>query len=991
MLRIMAMAGLMLEPCAAVWAAPAPWWKEGWQFRAEVPRHARGPNMEMEANFTALLNGTGSFEPASLRLVVTRADGQAALARLRWEPLAGYDAASAAVGRVTARLPERTEGRRLHLYFGTLEQGPWEAGPLLQPVPTGNEALTDGGFEHLGEAESPWEGIGSRFEPAAEAHAGKQSAACKNPAEDAVSGVFQQVQLDQEQPFTLVITGWSRAENVSGDPDAHYSLWADLQYTDGTYLYGQSAAFDCGTHDWQRREVVIHPARPVRWVKIFGLFRRHSGRAWFDELSLRQLERCHLYAAERLEADGRVRAAAAQAARQLRIATEDGLSLGFEAVSGAVAEVKLGERAWTDAVAWPHSGLCLRDAAQDALPLPVGGKLVETEQGARQEGGLAGLDLEAEAEFIARAECIEVAGEVRDLTGEDRCVDVIFRLPIAPDGKRWGGGLRVESDASVVGTYAETVRAAGQDLPRVPFCSLADESEGLSLAIRMDEPAAVTISYQHEAQVAFLQVKFCFGLTKAAKKFPGRAPFRFYLYRPEGRWGFRAAARKYYQLFPEFFEVHAERQGCWFFGTMDPTNIAEPDDFMLVFDEGPHDIAWNRQHGAYSFATTNAQEQWIVIGDFEEPEPSVPSYEDCVAAMQGWGKEIVEGCAAHDEHGKIQWTSWHNQVWGGVAGNAKRWMRCTMVNADPELPGLNVWQKRNEWYDKTVAKWAERGQELDGIYIDQVILVGTENYRRDHFAYADRPLPYSTRTMRPVLPVWLSSAEHYWAWYDKMRGEGKLMMANIPPHGHSFYAWFFDVIGSEVSPSRQRAADTDLRRTLGYQKPISLLMEWHWEHKPIISAEEMEAYINRCLFWAIFPGISNAGPEGGMNYWQHPELYERDRASFRKYLPAIHKMALAGWEPITYAVCEPREVWVERYGPDAESRVYFTLRSEGQARAGRLLIDLGALGISPEAKLRVRDLVGSEEIEARREGGTLSVPVEVGEDRSEAVVVEPLT
>ena len=991
MLRTLEIAGLMLGLCAAAWAAPAPWWNDRWQFRAEGPAHARGPNIEIEANFTALLGGAGTFDPAALRLVVTRADGQAELARLRWEPLAGYDAASPAVGRVTARLPGPAEGRSLHLYFGTVERGPWEAGPALKPVPPGNEALTDGGFEHLGEAESPWEGMGGRFEPAAEAHAGKQSAACNNPAEDAVSGVFQQVQLDQAQPLTLVVTGWSRAENVSGEPDAHYSLWADLQYTDGTFLYGQSAAFDCGSHDWQRREVVIQPAKPVAWIKVFGLFRRHSGKAWFDHLSLREVERYRLHVAERLGADGSIGVAAAQAAQELEIATEDGLSLSFDGVSGAVSQVKLDERAWTHPVAWPHSGLCLRDAAQDSLPLPVRGKLERTEQGLRQEGKLGGLGLEAEAQFIAHPNCIEVTGEVRDLTGEDRCVDVIFCLPIAPDGKRWGHGLRTESDASALGTYSETVRAAGQDLPRFPFCSLAEESEGLSLAIRMDEPAAVVTSYQHEAQVAFLQVKFCFGLTQAARKSPGRAPFRFYLYRHDGRWGFRAAAGRYYELFPEFFDVRTERQGCWFFGTMDPTKIADPDDFMLVFDEGPHDIAWNRQHGAYSFATTNAQEQWIIIGDFEEPEPPVPSYEDCVAAMQGWGKEIVENCAAHDEHDKIQWTSWHNQVWGGVAGNAKRWMRCTMVNADPELPSLNVWDKRNEWYDKKVAKWAEKGEELDGMYIDQVIMVGTENYRRDHFAYADRPLAYSTRTMRPVLPIWMSSAEYFRAWYDKMRGEGKLMMANIPPQGHTFYAWFFDEIGSEVSPSRQRAADTDLRRTLGYQRPISLLMEWHWEHKPVITAEQMEAYINRCLFWAIFPGISNAGPEGGMNYWQHPELYERDRATFRKHLPAIRQVAIAGWEPITHAVCEPQDIWVERYGPDAEGRVYFTLRSEGQARVGRLLVDLQALGISPDAKLRVRDLVSGEEMQARQDGGTLSVSVEVGEDRSEAVVVEPVT
>ncbi len=552
-----------------------------------------------------------------------------------------------------------------------------------------------------------------------------------------------------------------------------------------------------------------------------------------------------------------------------------------------------------------------------------------------------------------------------------------------------GRNLRESADASQPGTLSEVVRAAGQDIARFPFCSLGDERDGLSLAIRTDEPATVTTSWENAGEVSFLQVEFAFGLSPAAGKHPSRAPFRFFVYRHPGEWGFRAAAAKYYRMFPELFRVRAQRQGCWFFGTMDPTEIAGPEDFGFMYDEGPHDVAWNRERGIYSLPATNAQEMWVVIGDYDEPDPPPATDEEVMAALQGrgWPEELVTNCAIRDEHGNIPWTGWHNQVWGGVAGRADRWMRMTYINADPDLPGLNAWDKRNEWYDRAAERFADQGP-FDGLYIDQVIMVGGENYRRDHFATADRPLSCSERTMMPVLPVWMSSAEFHRAWSERIRGEGGLMMCNMPPSGHIFYAHLFDVIGSEVSPSRQTAEQTDVRRVFGYQKPITLLLEWHWEHKPVVTAEQMEQYMNRCLFWGIFPGISNAGPEGGMNYWRHPELYERDRPTWRRYIPAIHAVATAGWRPITCAQFGLPGLWVERWGPGQDGRVYFTVRSEGAPRADKLGVDLVALGLTEEQPV-VRDLLTGQEMAGSRAGTTLHVPVEVGADRSMALVVEP--
>ncbi len=981
MLRLLPV--LLLVPPAAAWGQPADWWDARWHHRATVPADAPGPTIELDANFTMLLGPGTRFAPESLRLVAQTADGPA-LAPLRFEPLPGYDAATAAAGRVTALLPERLAGTPAYLYFGTTDESPWQPGPTFADGPPANERAADPGLEGAGTEGSPWQISGPEVTLEGEARTGERCIGFANPAEDDISDIFQQIALERSRPFPIVISGWSRAEDVSGNADLQYSLWADLQYTDGSFLYGQAVAFDTGTHDWQFRELTIHPAKPVRWIKLHGLFRRHSGRAWFDDLSVREVERYTLYAAECYPG------APAAPAQPLTVATEDGLALALEPATGAVARVSVGGRDWTDSLMAPHSGLLIRDAAAGSLPLPVGGELAHSDDGLRQTGGLPGLGLEAEARYIPHPECIEIAGEVRDLTGEDRCVDVIFRLPVAVAGRRWHRNLRKSADVTGTGAFSESMRVAGQDVARFPFCSLGDDLDGLALAFRMDEPATVTTSFENTGEVSFLQVRFAFGLSAAADRYPARAPFRFYVYRHSGEWGFRAAAAKYYALFPEFFQVRAQRQGCWFFGTMDPTTIPDPEDFGFMYDEGPHDVAWNREHGIYSFPTTNAQEMWVVIGDYDEPQPPPPTDEEVAAKlreMDDWPTEVIEHCAIHDETGTVPWTGWHNQVWGGVAGNANRWMRMTYVNADPELPSLNVWEKRNEWYDRAVARFAEQGR-FDGLYIDQVIMVGAENYRRDHFATADRPLSYSERTMRPVLPVWMSSAEFHRAWSERIRGEGGLMMCNMPASSYIFYASLFDVTGSEVSPGRQTAEQTDLRRVFAYHKPITLLLEWHWEGRPVITAEEMEQYMNRCLFWGIFPGISNAGPEGGMNYWQHPELYERDRPAWRRYIPAIRAVATAGWEPITHAHFGAPQVWVERWGPDADGRVYFTLRNEGETVGDRLSINLEAIGLAARA-LTARDLLTGEELEATREGAALLIPVTVEAQRSMAIVVEP--
>ena len=92
--------------------------------------------------------------------------------------------------------------------------------------------------------------------------------------------------LNQKRPTPIVAKAASRAEDVTGSPDSNYSLYLDLTFNDGTHLWGQTSAFDTGTHDWQTREVVVFPEKPVTQCSFHMLLRGHGGKAWFRDPQL---------------------------------------------------------------------------------------------------------------------------------------------------------------------------------------------------------------------------------------------------------------------------------------------------------------------------------------------------------------------------------------------------------------------------------------------------------------------------------------------------------------------------------------------------------------------------------------------------------------------------------------------------------------------------------------------------------------------------------
>jgi hypothetical protein len=80
-----------------------------------------------------------------------------------------------------------------------------------------------------------------------------------------------------------------------------------------------------------------------------------------------------------------------------------------------------------------------------------------------------------------------------------------------------------------------------------------------------------------------------------------------------------------------------------------------------------------------------------------------------------------------------------------------------------------------------------------------------------------------------------------------------------------------------------------------------------------LSHERVEKYMERCLAYGMFPGFFSADAATG-HYFEQPELFERDRPLFKKYVPLCKLVAEAGWEPVTRARTSEETIHLERFG-----------------------------------------------------------------------------
>jgi len=429
------------------------------------------------------------------------------------------------------------------------------------------------------------------------------------------------VVLDQKRPQPIVAVGWSKAVGVSGSPNADYSLYLDILYQDDTPLWGQVATFDTGTHGWQRRERLVVPDKPIKQVSVHAIFRRHTGTAYFDDFALYELSAksgtC-LFDGTPVHAPSKTPSVSPGDSVALR--TGDGLALMVSKSQGAV---------FLGGSETGRGGFMVRDAAAGSDICWVDANVRVADGGATLKGGVESLAIELEAELRAERDHIRVDGLVSSTRAEDRALSFYFVLPFRASGGRWYDDVRTERAIEPNTRYQHTTyvgAGTNQQMSPYPLSCVATPDRALCLGIPMDEPRLFRLGYDsawHEHYLAF-----DFGLASEPKRFPNRATFSFLIYQSDPTWGFRAALKEYYEIFPQFFEKRVPREGLWMAFT-DISTVQQHEDFHFAFHEGNNNVPWDDDHDILTFVYTEPMTNWMSM-----PGTAPRTYEGAMAQLE---------------------------------------------------------------------------------------------------------------------------------------------------------------------------------------------------------------------------------------------------------------------------------------------------------------------------------------------------------------------
>ncbi len=670
---------------------------------------------------------------------------------------------------------------------------------------------------------------------------------CDNSADDtAQRGFNQTVVLNQTVPTPIIATAESRSENAGGSANSDYALYLDVIYADNEPLWGQTAAFNIGTHDWQSVEVKVFPAKPIKEVHTHLLFRRHSGKALFRAPTFMQF--------------------------------------------GAGQNVAWFDRLPVQIKMPAPDGFEVRDVAADS-------DFVSFENGAT-----LGLTLEQSVgkDGICRA-------SLRDTTGKDRAISLIYSVPLAGTGWRWLESLRSEVPIAAPREYTDTTRSragTGSGLSRLPFAAVSNGERGVALAIDLDRPAFYRLGCS--AGASALYIVYDLALTPER---PG-AEIAFCTLGFRGADGLRGAVVAYYQKFPEFFRCRTPKQGLWMpFSKISAVQSWE--DFGFRFKEGNDETAWDDEHGIITFRYTEPMTWWMTM-----PKGTPRTLQGALDVARGLAQK-------GNVQAKALFSSGFHDAHGDFAAQIRREPWCDgavwSMNSSPKIAGeVNDFQTKWSADIKEKLYGAKRKGDLDGEYIDSSEGYVTDelDFRREHFAAARAPLTFCTRDVKPVVLRGLIAYDDARSLAEDIHGMDKLMMANATPDHLCWLAPWLDVMGTETDWNGggrwQPMNDAALlyRRMLCGPKPYCFLMNTNFER---FSHELVEKYMKRCVAYGMFPGFFSHNASDSP-YFTQPKLYNRDRDLFKKYVPLCQMVAEAGWQPLSGAHSDVKAVHVERFG-----------------------------------------------------------------------------
>lgn len=671
------------------------------------------------------------------------------------------------------------------------------------------------------------------------------------------AGAVWSLALNQTEARPFTVRTEARCERGPGGTRTRaFSLYVDLVYMDGDHLWGQTADFAPDPQrGWRAGTVTVIPAKPVRSASVYCLYRGLPGRVRFR-------------------------------APAVRIREQADLAL-FDAQPVALGDLPRHE-----------AGFLVRDVqrADDGYaPIPVGGEA-------------KGVRLSVVETPAADGATYRVT--VEDRTGRDRALTLVYAWPLP------AGDLVFEEDPRTAVPLADNApqRSDAQamgcgagGLNRWPFGAVSVGGHGFALGIDTAHPAYFRTAVHPRTRLLFI----AFDLGLAPEKRTAAFAFRRFTFTG----GFRGALAAYAAREPDAFKTRVPEQGIWMpFRAI--KSVENWQDFGFKFKEGNDETAWDDAHGIFTFRYTEPTTWWLSMDKAHGTNRFTMA--DCLAKVESLAAKgdprarAWRGSVMRDEDGarvgRVMDTPWcRGAIW--------------LLSPLPDIAGICEYKVKNTEADfaKFYAKPFPVGQ--DGEYIDSAegYLTPTLDFNRAVFAASDTPLVFSSdEDHRPALFKGLSMYEYVRRTAARVWPRGRFVMANGVPGRWPWLPAYVDVGGTETQwideegrwrPESHRSLL--YKRALSMGKPYCYLQNVDFEK---FAYADMENFMRHCVAYGLFPGcFSHNASEG--HYFTRPEVYNRDRPLFKKYVPLCKMLSEAGWRPVnTLVASTDARVFVEQFG-----------------------------------------------------------------------------
>ena len=767
------------------------------------------------------------------------------------------------------------------------------------------------------------------------AQSGVRSLQCVATNATEVHGGGQMIVLNQTTPKALKLSGWSKAQNVSGTSDSDYSVYLDIYYTNGAPLYGQTISFSTGTHDWEYQERVIQPAQPIGVIYCYVLFRNsHTGTVWFDNIAVSEIQE------PLVQFDGGPviceppDPAPFNSSNRFTLLSGDGLQLQVSQDGGVIEGLADGTNNLQAADADYASGWFICDRRANSDWWNVGGWVTATNGSLQQHGVITGLNLSVDVRYTVTNSAIRVQAAVSNLLSSDRAISLYFALPAAMEGGFWWNSPReaVPIDQAIESaTLNDVTWGARNQVSTYPLATIA-AGGALSLAVPADQYRPFRLIY-NRATHQFYAV-FDVGISLITTNFPQTVTAEVWLYRSDPGWGMRSGLAGLYRCFPSTYSRAFTNEGIWV-AFADIHSITNISDFGMAYHEigsNPAQLKFDDTNGIQSFRYVS--EPWSYWMNMPANVPntnylSVYNYLLTQYAQGSASATATLSSGVRDPGGLLEFFP-AAAPW--CPYGAAFYLNPSPFISDPQYAITKFSQDWNSTV-RDVYNHPENGR-LDGEYIDSFSGYGaTPDYSTNHQRSTSFPLLYTQDNFTLMTPLYFGTCEMARAIGSDIHALGKPIIANgvhtwpYLPLGAGLFDFagceinWFDAGGNFVPP-----ADGPLlyARALSGQRPYGYLLNTDFSK---VSHDEMETYMRLCAFYAIYPSAFSADASSA-NYFEQPALYERDRPLFKKYIPIIRALSLAGWHPVTDATADTTDVGLETYGTNSFTAArYLTLRN----------------------------------------------------------------